>query len=429
MSFSATCFTPTPIGREGFHQRSCSGSAYSEEMFMKIAAEPRDLYQDRDLSPDSDAYLHVDRAGKPPRDRMRLQGILNGSSEEAMSPHMHQENINPDYRHYPSYQDSPESFQSMPVGSLSMSPYTTMPMSGPLTSPPMTSFPTMGQPNFDESMSYSYNYHQGYSFKHAGNAKAMDVASVESSQEHHHYQYSPEYSSSPPVLASLPQRTMNSLVDHPYTVSESPPASFYHGQSYFHPHSPISNGSYTNGYGAPGTPGSATFTPTPPATPHYGITHGHDGRYGPIPGYGDQFTLQSQPVPRSNRYAGSPSSPTTSNAPRPRKTYAPRAPKTSDSNGSSPAPRRFQCNECEKAFPTKGELASHARCHLKVPAFLCGICGRPFKRRTDYVRHVRNVHEEVGRYSCAQCGERFGRLDKLKRHDKRGCGNDKDDDE
>ncbi|KAH7056064.1 zinc finger protein, partial [Linnemannia elongata] len=71
---------------------------------------------------------------------------------------------------------------------------------------------------------------------------------------------------------------------------------------------------------------------------------------------------------------------------------------------------------CEKAFPTKGELASHSRCHLKVPAFLCGICGRPFKRRTDYVRHVRNVHEEVGRYSCNQCGERFGRLDKLKRH-------------
>ncbi|KAH7053547.1 zinc finger protein, partial [Linnemannia elongata] len=71
---------------------------------------------------------------------------------------------------------------------------------------------------------------------------------------------------------------------------------------------------------------------------------------------------------------------------------------------------------CEKAFPTKGELASHSRCHLTVPAFMCGICGRPFKRRTDYVRHVRNVHEEVGRYSCTQCGERFGRLDKLKRH-------------
>ncbi|KAK3814894.1 MAG: hypothetical protein J3Q66DRAFT_261870, partial [Benniella sp.] len=97
--------------------------------------------------------------------------------------------------------------------------------------------------------------------------------------------------------------------------------------------------------------------------------------------------------------------------------------------GVTPPPRRFQCPECDKAFPTKGELASHSRCHLKVPAFICGICGRPFKRRTDYVRHVRNVHEEVGRYGCAQCGERFGRLDKLKRHDKRGCHADKEEEE
>ncbi|KAI1318913.1 hypothetical protein EDD11_005547 [Mortierella claussenii] len=467
MSFGTTYFTPTPIGREmdfgapgsrqSFHQRTCSGGAYAEEMFMvpKLGTDPRDFYveDDKDLAA-------AGPGAKQPRDRMRLNRILNGSEQQ-------QQQGGPEhYQSYPYQESSPtlQSFHasaaSLPVSTFPVSPVASLsPMTPSDGSPvpagmaptlatmsssmsPMTSFSTMSQPNliFDDVMPYPYNipqYHtQAYPFKHAGNARPMDqsVFAVESSQAHspqsHHYSsQSPDPSGSPTGLASFPQRGMSSLVDQQYPVPDSPPSPFYHGQHHMPSpysvgaHSPISNGPYSSAYAAPET--SNSFTPTPPTTPHYGFSGAPDNRYqtGPVSMYGDHFALQTQSsAPRSNRPSNF----------RARKTpYEARAARTSDQGtiGVTPAPRRFQCPECEKAFPTKGELASHSRCHLKVPAFLCGICGRPFKRRTDYVRHVRNVHEEVGRYGCAQCGERFGRLDKLKRHDKRGCGADKEDDE
>ncbi|KAF8927018.1 hypothetical protein EDD21DRAFT_369343 [Dissophora ornata] len=465
MSFGTTYFTPAPLGREidfgapgprhEFHQRTCSGGAYAEEMFMvpKLGADPRDFYVEDDKD-----FASAGPGAKQPRNRMRLNRILNTSE------HQQQQNGTDQYQGYP-YQDSSptlQSFQtsagSLPVSTFPMSPVASLspmtpsdgspvpagmaPTLATMSSPmsPMTSFSTMSQPTliFEETMPYPYNipqYHtQAYSFKHAGNAKPMEqsVFAAESAQGHspqsHHYSsQSPDPSGSPTIL-TFPQRTMNSLVDHQYSVPASPPTSFYHGQNQISSpysigsHSPISNGSYTPAYATQETANS--FTPTPPTTPHYGFSGTADGRYpgGPIPMYGDHFAMQPQPTTRSNRPANF----------RSRKApYEPRVARTSEQgvSGATPAPRRFQCPECEKAFPTKGELASHSRCHLKVPAFLCGICGRPFKRRTDYVRHVRNVHEEVGRYGCDQCGERFGRLDKLKRHDKRGCGADKEDDE
>ncbi|KAG0203334.1 hypothetical protein BGX28_004363 [Mortierella sp. GBA30] len=477
MSFGTTYFTPAPLGREidfgapgsrqSFHQRTCSGGAYSEEMFMvpKLGSDPRDFYVEdgKDIaSAETGAYLHVDRAvpgAKQPRDRMRLNRILNGSSEQQQQ--QQQPDASEQYQGYPYQENSPtlQSFQGsagpLPVSTFPLSPVASLspmtpsdgspvptgmaPTLATMSSPmsPMTSFSTMSQPNliFDEVVPYSYNIPQynaqAYPFKHAGNAKPLEQPAfaaqsnqAHSPQAHQYSSQSPDPSGSPTVLASYPpQRPLSSLVDHQYSIPDSPPSSFYQMPSPYSigSSSPISSGPYSSAYTAPDN--ANAFTPTPPATPHYAFTHAADPRYtaGQVPMYGDHFTFHSQTAPRSNR-------PPTFRA---RKTpYEPRAPRAeAGATGVAPAPRRFQCHECEKAFPTKGELASHSRCHLKVPAFLCGICGRPFKRRTDYVRHVRNVHEEVGRYGCAQCGERFGRLDKLKRHDKRGCGNDKDDDE
>ncbi|KAG9319422.1 hypothetical protein KVV02_007987 [Mortierella alpina] len=509
MSFGTTYLTPTTIDRDidrdidfsngphqSSHQRTCSGSAYTEGMFLtpKLESEPREFYMDdnRDLATaDSGAYMvdhpmsgidgaqrHAAGPGgaKQPRDRMRLNRILNGSSSSSeegiyqQQQQPHQEGGGQPYGNY-AYQDNVQSqqqqqqFQSFhpSVGTMPVSSFPS-PMAVPVASlptlatmsssmSPSTSFSPMSQPNliFDNVMPYSYNgapyQHQTYPFKHAGNAKSMDPSgfATDSNQGYspqaQHYQHSPDPSGSPSVLSTFPPR-MNSDM---HGAPDSPPQSFYHGQHQapspysIGSHSPTSNGSYPPTYVATGAPGYGSLTPTPPATPHYGFSHTPDGRYTgtSVPVYGDYFTLQSQQSPagaRSNsRYLGSPSTPPTPTpSARSRKTpYQPRAARASDlgATGATPAPRRFQCHECEKAFPTKGELASHSRCHLKVPAFLCGICGRPFKRRTDYVRHVRNVHEEVGRYSCSQCGERFGRLDKLKRHDKRGCGADPEDDD
>ncbi|KAF9400131.1 hypothetical protein BGZ94_005539 [Podila epigama] len=500
MTFSTTYLTPTTIERDiqltashtPTHQRSCSASVYAGDMYLapKMESDPREFYMDenRDLTAPAPGTYMVDHTGpgaKQPRDRMRLNRILNNGSQAAseeyqqqaqqqqqsqQSPQQAQQPQQPQhsqgtqgeqYQNY-AYQDGTPQIQSFQpsVGPLPVSTFPS-PMAVPVPSlptmtsmasslSPSTSFATMTQPGmiFDGVMPYSYDtaqyQTQTYSFKHAGNAKAMDhpTFSVDTAQGYapqgQHYQHSPDPSGdSPSVMSSFPQR----MGDHPQGAPDSPPTSFYQGQ--YHAHSPYSMGSHsptTNGsyppYVASNAPGYNSLTPTPPATPHYGLTHTPDGRYaGPaVPMYGDYFTMQSAPAMvgarANNRYLGTPSTPPTP-TPTARARRAPyqRANKGDAANGGNPAPRRFQCPECEKAFPTKGELASHSRCHLKVPAFLCGICGRPFKRRTDYVRHVRNVHEEVGRYSCTQCGKRFGRLDKLKRHDKRGCAADPDDDE
>ncbi|KAF9917386.1 hypothetical protein FBU30_000775 [Linnemannia zychae] len=477
MSFGATYFAaPTPLGRDMF-------------MVPKLESDPREFYVDdeKDLAAhqDNGAYLHVERAApgaKQPLDRMRLNRILNGSTEQHQGHHQQHQDGTEQYQQQGYYHDQSPTMQSfhsagpIPVSTFPVSPVASLSpmtsssdgspvpagmaptlatMSSPLS--PMTSFPTMSQPTlmFDEVMPYSYNIPQyqtqAYPFKHAGNAKPMDSSAFgteqgnnngnsngqnnsHSPQTHHYSSQESDHADSPTVLSAFPPtRTMNSLVDHSsYSMPDSPPyssSSFYHnGQSQIPSpysvgsHSPISNGPYFTAYGTP-----SNFTPTPPTTPPYGYSHtAADGsRYPGGP-------MQTMYADHSFAMAPATSQPTTARASRPsgrggRKTpYEPRTARTStDSNGVvTPAPRRFQCHECEKAFPTKGELASHSRCHLTVPAFMCGICGRPFKRRTDYVRHVRNVHEEVGRYSCGQCGERFGRLDKLKRHDKHGCGND-----
>ncbi|KAG0251147.1 hypothetical protein BG011_007809 [Mortierella polycephala] len=494
MSCGTTYLTPTTIDRNidfangprqtlPAHQRTYSGSAYTtDNMFMapKLESEPRDFYMEdsssnRELasSADSGAYMvdhtmnpmdrHVTGPGgvKQPRDRMRLNRILNGSSPTSEEGMYQQQQAHPEggdqqqqYGSYP-YQDQQQqqfqSFQTLPVSTFPSPmavPVATLPTMAAMSSP-TASFSPMSQPNLIFDMPYSYNGapypQQTYPFKHAGNAKSMDPSTFGAdanqgySPQPQHYQHSPDPSGSPSVLSAFPPRINSD--GHP----DSPPQSFYHGQHQapspysIGSHSPTSNGSYAPAYVTAGAQGYNSLTPTPPATPHYGFAHTPDGRYtgASVPVYGDYFTLQSQGSPAgaraNNRYLGSPSTPPTPTpSVRSRKTpYQPRAARTAElgATGATPAPRRFQCHECEKAFPTKGELASHSRCHLKVPAFLCGICGRPFKRRTDYVRHVRNVHEEVGRYSCSQCGERFGRLDKLKRHDKRGCGADPEDDD
>ncbi|GJJ67720.1 hypothetical protein EMPS_00066 [Entomortierella parvispora] len=492
MSYETTYFPPTPaMARDSF----------------ALNADPRNFYASVDET------LTVDTTGaKQPQDRMRLKRILNnsnGSQEQihgqdscdGSSPHHHhqyyQDQASPAFQTF----HSSATTGSVPVSTFPVSPVASLSPMTPSDGSPvpagmaptlatMTPFPGMNQSNliFEEAtMPYSYNmgsYNNGaaqaYSFnnKHAGHVRAMDQPEygAESQQEYngHHYNHNntssqspdPSTGSSPTVLSSYPQQQQqqqqramtNSLVDHPYPVSGSPPSTFYGQHAHFQPstggsysvgsQSPdFSNGYYNSAAAVAAVYGTDTFSPTPPTTPHYGFTYTMDGRYpgatGSVPMMYDHsntgFTLQSQPpAPRTGSTSSKRSSAAAARAAaRKNNPYEPRGSKSSDSmsigsNGgvSAPAPtRRFQCHECEKAFPTKGELASHSRCHLKVPAFLCGICGRPFKRRTDYVRHVRNVHEEVGRYGCAQCGERFGRLDKLKRHDKRGCGNDDHDDD
>ncbi|KAF9577346.1 hypothetical protein BGW38_007494, partial [Lunasporangiospora selenospora] len=358
MSFGTAYLTPTSIDRNIHlssgprpvaHQRTCSGSAYSsQEMFLapKLESDPRDLYVDenKDLAADSaymmDHSMNAEGPGaKQPRDRMRLNRILNGSSsspseeglyqqQQQQQPQLHSQEGGEQYPGYAYQDNAPQSLQPFQPAVVSTFP---SPMAVPVATlatmsssmSPSTSFATMSQHNliFDNVMHYPYNGapsypQQAYPFKHAGNAKSMDPATfgADAAQAYppqgHHYQHSPDPSGSPSVLSSFPQR-MNSIGDHAHNgaVPDSPPSSFYHAQHQapspysIGSHSPTQGGSYPPTYVATG-PGYSSLTPTPPATPHYGFSHTPDGRYAgtSVPVYGDYFTMQSQPAgARPNR--------------------------------------------------------------------------------------------------------------------------------
>src|ERR1700743_3781722 len=93
MSFSTTYLTPTSIERDleltraTTHQRS-SGSIYTEDMYLaqKMESDPREFYVDenRDLAHESGAYMmDAEPGAKQPRDRMRLNRILNNGTQVA----------------------------------------------------------------------------------------------------------------------------------------------------------------------------------------------------------------------------------------------------------------------------------------------------------------------------------------------------------
>ncbi|KAG0046721.1 hypothetical protein BGZ90_008096, partial [Linnemannia elongata] len=381
MSFGTAYFAPAPLGRDMF-------------MVPKLESDPREFYVDdeKDLTAQDGSYLHVERAApgaKQPLDRMRLNRILNGEQQQHQQgdhAHHHQDGADqyqqqqqgyPYHDHSPTMQSFHSSAGAIPVSTFPVSPVASLSpmtsssdgspvpagmaptlatMSSPLS--PMTSFPTMSQPTlmFDEVMPYSYNipqYHttQAYPFKHAGNAKPMDSPafgteagnnSNNNSQGHspqtHHYssQESDHSDSSPTVLSAFPPtRAMNSLVDHSsYSMPDSPP---YSSSSFYH------NGQ--NQIPSPYSVGS-----------HSPISNG------PMPMYADHhFSMPTSQQPTNARASRPSGGRGGRKAP-----YEPRAARTSEgnANGVTPAPRRFQCHECEKAFPTKGELASHSRCHL-----------------------------------------------------------------
>ena len=53
--------------------------------------------------------------------------------------------------------------------------------------------------------------------------------------------------------------------------------------------------------------------------------------------------------------------------------------------------------------------------HLEMTDFTCEVCGKVFKRRDNYKRHL-NIHQQQHNHICNVCHTSFSRLDALKRH-------------
>ena len=74
------------------------------------------------------------------------------------------------------------------------------------------------------------------------------------------------------------------------------------------------------------------------------------------------------------------------------------------------------CNECGKAFATKGDLSTHAWCHRLDKPFTCAECGASFSRKSNFARHMRK-HTGEKPYKCAYCARTFARIETCREHE------------
>ena len=93
-----------------------------------------------------------------------------------------------------------------------------------------------------------------------------------------------------------------------------------------------------------------------------------------------------------------------------------------------------ECLMCERRFTRKDDLQRHNReQHFESNANVdfvedldtltgikCDQCGKLIKRRSNYERHCRNVHNgsvvQIDSFKCSQCDKTFQRKDNLNRH-------------
>ncbi|XP_068112191.1 gastrula zinc finger protein XlCGF53.1-like [Hyperolius riggenbachi] len=71
-----------------------------------------------------------------------------------------------------------------------------------------------------------------------------------------------------------------------------------------------------------------------------------------------------------------------------------------------PMPRRiYSCPECNKLFPTNGDMLRHQRLHKKKK-LTCNQCGKIFPYKSHLIRH-QSVHTGDRAFVCSECGENF----------------------
>ena len=80
-----------------------------------------------------------------------------------------------------------------------------------------------------------------------------------------------------------------------------------------------------------------------------------------------------------------------------------------------PGPRPHQCDQCEKSFLYRKDLARHLVCHSDERPFECDQCGQAFKRYSHMKAHLdRHAKERI--WQCSVCCKGFRYEGFLRQH-------------
>ncbi|XP_029173283.1 zinc finger protein 614-like isoform X2 [Nylanderia fulva] len=67
----------------------------------------------------------------------------------------------------------------------------------------------------------------------------------------------------------------------------------------------------------------------------------------------------------------------------------------------------FLCAECGKCFRLKDSYLRHMRIHKDERPFTCHVCGKQFRDSGGLTRHLKDVHAKVKNFMCDLCGKKF----------------------
>lgn len=70
---------------------------------------------------------------------------------------------------------------------------------------------------------------------------------------------------------------------------------------------------------------------------------------------------------------------------------------------------RFQCEQCERAYPYRSNLMRHINdVHSAVPLYRCPRCPTTFQSSSALWQHRQRAHDPLVRFQCSACVAQLG---------------------
>ena len=76
--------------------------------------------------------------------------------------------------------------------------------------------------------------------------------------------------------------------------------------------------------------------------------------------------------------------------------------------------KAFACEHCGKSFALKSNLVIHQKTHDLDKPFGCDKCEKTYKQRNSLREHVLKSHDNISKFICVVCFEKFASRHLLK---------------